>query len=254
MTLNHGLYPTEDDILEWHDTVVATNTMDREAFAATYEFSWAIQTFHCLALLQIIAIAIHKRYDVRYRDFYEAVIDASKQNPDTVIGKERKRLNEFLDAAISGQGLWHVSIPGFDPNVNWPMEEVSFLNIVQNKEHFYTEFLDLLVGPISKSLDIELDLGFAKELVDYQAALQVSPFGKPEDSLQLNNNLPAMLAERTTTWEDCEGQSVNVRIMAGIECDGDLERFAREVVWYGRKGGKFLARVEADVTVKKATA
>ena len=36
-----------------------------------------------------------------------------------------------------------------------------------------------------------------------------------------------------------------------IRFNGDLERYAREVVWYGRKGGKFRHSDVADATAAR---
>ena len=184
--LLHGT-PVSNQITEYYDLIIETSTMSHEEWLNAFCFAWAVQTFHCLGLLRLVAIEANATGFI-YRRFYEHLIYLAASDVNSVIGREFAKFRALLQSALTGD-KWDIVIPGCG-SITWPPEEAAFLGIVQRLDIFYWE------------LDAEKWPG---DLLARQKAAVIKP----------------------------------------SDYDGTLEEYAREVVWYGRKGGKKLKEKRA---------
>lgn len=244
MTMNHGSYPKDGDILEWQDTVISTNAMNLEDFRRAYAFSWVIQTFHCLGLTKTIAIALNRRFGIPYKNFYQALLDIAETKEESLLHRERAWFVEFMDKAISGKGIWHLESSLYGDGINWPPEEIAFLNLIMDKARFYSELKELFAADLGERLGLSDEQEFLSQLIEFQAASVVTPEGAIDKTMALDHDIPHLLADKSANWDSCHDKPVTVQLTSDADCEGDLQRFAREVVWYGRKGGRFLARID----------
>ena len=83
-------------------------------------------------------------------------------------------------------------------NIYWPLEEASFLNFVKEKDDFYRE-IKSFIETLALQSAVPMDKGLIDNLILYQSSGIKDPF---------------------------------------TDFAGDLEGYAREVVWYGRKSGQ----------------
>ena len=130
-------------------------------------------------------------------------------------------------------------IPKFG-NIYWPLEEATFLNLVSDKERFYTEvrhFLGALMRDLGLGLD-EVDPVLLDDIVLYESSRIIGP-NLPPQSIVLHYNLHQYLSRLRDSSARLESLPTNLGFKAETDFDGDLERYAKEVLWYGRKGGKF---------------
>lgn len=230
--------PSTDEVVEYADYAIETKTMAQEDWRRVYLFSWAVQSFHTLALTQCLALFLHLNFGLSYRTFYEMLLDFAKKNPQTLIGQELEFVDGVVDKALQG-GTWEVVMPEFG-NVKWPTEEATFLKIVCQKDRFYSEIRDFL-DRLLQRYKLDLEEGLLEDLITWQKNMVRDPFAPKSIPLSLRYNLheyfhSAYLGERI---EFVKGQYC-LNVHAKAEYGGDLETFAREAVWYGRKGGRFL--------------
>lgn len=223
----HGT-PATDPYQEHYELVVATKTMPKSDWMRAQMFAWAVQALHCLGLTRLIAQGLRRLEDVPYRTFYERILHDS--NPDGVLGKAiRFAADEYAklrDGKPWGSfSVWH-------GDITWPPEEVGFLQLVDNKEKLYSELWEIVREFSTMDLDI------LNELFEYQEALVAEPHFRDHVTLILAHDWPAFFNGQVLCEEKTE-----VRISQRVVCHGDKEQFAREVVWYGRKGGTFMNRV-----------
>lgn len=233
--------PAPGEITEYTDYVVETSTLPLEDWKRTYLFSWAVQSFHCLGLTQSLAVFLHAHHGLSYRTFYEKMLEYAAACPQTLLGREYASVRDLVENVLRGAG-WEQVIPEFG-NVTWPTEEATFLKLVENKDVFYTELVDFL-----KQLDAEfgwhINPNLMNDLMIWQKVIVMDPHSPERLEFDLDYDLLEYLerayvgSEGELVRKDCHHAAVYRR-----EYGGDLETFAREVVWYGRKGGRFQRTV-----------
>lgn len=223
-----------EEIVEYENVVVETASMPNADWQRTYLFYWMVQAFHCLGLTQYVAILLWRKFGVRYSDFYEKLIEHFGAVEETLIGKEIALIRGIIARSIVG-GRIDMILPQFG-NIYWPLEEASFLNMVTEKERFYGElrpFIGILAGISGHAVDETL----LDDAVLYQSAVVRDPH-TVERRIELEHDLHEYFSNLKSVEVPARSPS-KLLIKADREFGGDLERFAREVVWYGRKGGSF---------------
>jgi hypothetical protein len=234
--------PEPDGIEEYNDVIVETKTMPHQEWLRTYMFYWAIQGLHCLGPLKKVSMFFHKAVGLTYSDFYERVVEYFIAIPESLIGKEILAKKEVLKAAVKG-GRLDIVDQTFG-NVYWPLEEASFLHFVTNKEQFYLEIRQF-VGDLMSKCSAQFPSKVLDDVVAYQSFILKDP-SAGEESLVLSYNVTSGLEELgdKTSW--LIESPVQLEVRGGNHFAGDVERYAREVVWYGRRGGSFYHK---DITV-----
>ncbi len=228
--------PSSNPITEYHDIVIETSEMPLKDWKRAYMFAWAIQCLHGFNLTQHISIFLHHALGVSYREFYQGLLDHMAANPDSLMGREHHAIQEIMDDVIAG-GSWDVVIPKFG-NVVWPPESASFLNFAVERDTFFAEIEDFLTSFI-KSAGLDLGQSLLRDLISYQRHMMLAPGpqgGQIELEFDLHDYIEKCYLDKAT---ECRESKHTLEIVAHKDYGGDLETFAREVVWYGRKGGRF---------------
>lgn len=220
----HGT-PADDPHQEYYELVVSTKTMPAEDWMRAQMMAWAVQTFHCLGLTQAVAIALSKLSGLPYHQFYECLLGIQ----EGAIGNVIKQASlEFMD--LRKGRPWGSYNPLFG-EIIWPPEEAAFLRCVTQKAAFYAELHEILYRETS------LDKETVADLVLYQEMLVADPScGQVSRSCEYD-------------WKSfLDGGSLNKKPVTYVATPAgqykSLDEFAREVVWYGRKGGSFRNKVE----------
>jgi radical SAM superfamily enzyme YgiQ (UPF0313 family) len=233
----------EFELSEYQNVVVETNSMSREDWHRTYLFYWAVQTFHCLGLVSHVAIFFHKQFGVKYSDFYEKLMSHFSDDDASLIGGEITLTRDIVFQATNG-GRLDIVNPKFG-EIYWPLEEASFLNFVTDKKRFFGEvrnFIEVLAQDFCSPIDnVLLD-----DIILYQSSLVKDPYVSVLSiSLQYDlHDYFRRLRDKETTPNISHSL---LKIKGDRNFAGDLESYAREIVWYGRKGGRFHY---ADVVVE----
>lgn len=225
----------EAELSEYQNVVVETNSMSREDWHRTYLFYWAVQAFHCLGLVSHIAILFHKEFSVQYSDFYEKLINYFSAHETSLIGREIVATRNVVFQSTNG-GRLDIVNPKFG-EIYWPLEEASFLNFVTDKKKFFGEIRDF-IETLAQSLGYEIDNNLLDDIVLYQSALVKDPHIS-ELSISLQYNLHGYFSSLRDEKTILSNSPSLLKIKGDKSFDGDLESYAREIVWYGRKGGHF---------------
>jgi putative methyltransferase len=230
--------PEPESVQEYHDVIIETESMSNEDWRRTYIFYWAIQAFHCLGLLRHIAIFSCKQLGIKYSDFYERLIDYFVDNKGTLIGQQISLVKNLVDSAVKGTGRLDLVLPEFG-NIYWPLEEASFLVFIVYKHKFYDEirsFVEMLASQFNQSVDRTI----LDDLILYQSAIVKDPNAPEISSIVLRHDFYEYFRVMDNTIiPNLEHFSVRLIIRADLNFAGNLEDYAREVVWYGRRSGRF---------------
>jgi hypothetical protein len=224
-------------VVEYTESVVQTNSLPERSFKQAFLYAWAVQAFHCFGLTQHLSLYCRFQFGLRYRFFYERLVEFANDNPGSLLGDEFQKVSRLLDSAVEGGG-WGIVLPQFG-DVVWPTEEATFLTLVCNKDRFYSEISKFL-GSLLSSDGGSMDEYQVNALLTYQKSMIIDPFTPSNLTIDLGYNFHEYFegiyqgAPRTL-----EKSATRLAITPEWTFDGDLELYARTVVWYGRKSNKF---------------
>lgn len=220
-----------NDIPEYYDLVVATDSMDSSMWVRSTMFFIYIQNYHQLGLLQFFAIYLFHEKNVKYNEFYGRLIDWSEANKQTLCGEIYSKFSEKLSGVPLGNGSRSYSNPIYG-NTVWPLEEGVFLDILPNSDRFYNEiegFLNLFEieqtvysnllayqkGMLKLPNKEKSEISLAYDFYNYFKGIYVHSYSRLEKK---NVILHAVDKKSAKTWKE----------------------YAVENVWYGRNDSRVL--------------
>ena len=227
-----------NDIPEYYDLVVATDSMASSMWVQSTLFFIYIQNYHQLGLLQFFAIYLFHEKNVKYREFYGKLIKWSKDNTQTLCGEIYSSFNEKLSGVPLGKGSRSYTNAIYG-NTVWPLEEAVFLEILPNSDRFYNEiegFLGLFEieqtiysslmayqkGMLKLPNKVKSEISLAYDFYNYFKRIYVHSYGSLEKK---NLILHAADKKFAKTWKE----------------------YAVENVWYGRNDSRCIF---SDITVE----
>jgi radical SAM superfamily enzyme YgiQ (UPF0313 family) len=227
--------PISGDVKEYYDVVIETSTMPERDWRRAYKLSWAIQALHCMPVLQSVAILMARIAGVSISSFYLALIQEGEREGRTLLGEQISRVDQIIDGILSGTSS-DIILPMFG-DIVWPLEEASFLTFSYARDRFYREARQIL-----RSMADRNGWEVSDTVIDDALAYQWNTIVHPDDSGRVKLHL------RHNVHEFVQGQhlgapvplrrgSYDIEIDRGAGYDGDWVVYAREAVWYGRKGG-----------------
>jgi len=227
--------PLENDVQEFSHIVIANSTMPVEDWKESYLFAWMVQCFHLLGLTRCISIFLFFEKGIGYDYFYKDFQEFLQKHPETVAGsaytKTRKILDDVLEEVPGSAFTYYDAIFG---GILWPPEEGGYLEILRDVDKFYQEIESFLKK-------FQIDELLFQDLLQYQRNVIRKPFDK-EHTITLQYNLCEYFEHNISGG----GYAVPVKkekctfTVRGKKIYERWDEFAREVVWYGRKGGDTL--------------
>ena len=223
---------------ENNSVVIATKDMSESEWIDANIFVAVTGAFHNLGLLQCFAIYLFNEKNIRYTDFYLGLIEFFKSNPDSVAGRIYADLYKKLNDVTNNLGTCETLLPEFG-NVNWPIEEWYFLQIIKDFDLFFEEINGYL-----NSFGIEDNI--FSELFKYQKNMIKRPCVK-DFSFNIGYDFPAYFSN-VYNGKHSVLNKANLMIKIHNEnCKTNYPDYARETVWYGRKGGRIMYKEEIDI-------
>lgn len=225
----YHVVPNKDGIPEYSKIVVATSTLSREDWIKCNILHVFVRAFHNLGLLQCIAIYLYYEKNVRYMDFYCSLIDYAKNNPDSICGKIYIWLDKKYREILKNSG----SLTCYDPvfgELTWPLEEGSFLKVIKDYKVFYNEIRSFVKDYI-ESVDL------IEDLFNYQTAVVKNPYSK-KAVLDLKYDFYKYFTDVYNGHVGSLVKRQNRIVIDSSEISDNLVEYARETIWFGRKGGQ----------------
>ena len=227
----HAQISAADEVPEFSRIITSTCTMPETDWKRCALFSACVSCFHHLGLLQLPALYLYFERGVRYVDFYDALLDFLLRDPNGVFSELRRRFDDILDR--------HAAAVFSDPRfglVAWGVEEYAFLRTVYEKSAFYAAADDFLARYLP-------DDAFRTELLRYQSFV-IKTVGAPADGFSgAYAWKPYFASLLRNERASLEKRPVSYRI-SDPDVYTDWAVYAREVVWFGRRGGKYIYSAE----------
>ena len=225
----YHVVPNKDGIPEYSKIVVATSTLSREDWIKCNILHVFVRAFHNLGLLQCIAIYLYYEKNVRYMDFYCNLIDYAKNNPESICGKIYIWLDKKYREILNNSGSLTCYDPAFG-ELTWPLEEGSFLKVIKDYNVFYNEIRSFVKNYIENA-----DL--FEDLFSYQSAVVKNPYSK-KAVLDLKYDFYKYFTDIYNGHVGSLIKRQNRIVIDSSEISDNLVEYARETVWFGRKGGQ----------------
>ena len=157
----HSSLPSEDDIPEFTNMIIATNDMPFQDMIRSIMFCTCVQCFHHIGLLKFFAIYVRQELNVPYLEFYQTLLAYIFSNENTLLGRLFSSFQEQCRDFSNGEWSYYNEKFG---KIGWFLEEGAFLEIVSEFDVFWKEIL-----PFLKSFEIEPSV--FKNLCRYQRFL-----------------------------------------------------------------------------------
>ena len=228
-----------DDILEYEPIIVGTDSMSTSQWKKAYKFTVFLQGFHYLGLLQAVFIILRHEYGITYSDFIESLVDYGEKNKQSFLNKELNIIEGLLNKMLSKKSYAQF-VDGFE-QIAWPPEEAMFLRTIENFDIFYDEVYKALTTKIQK---LNEDKNFLDDLISYQKNLVVHYRDEKEKTIKLRYNIHEYFKDlREGKLSHLQSGNFDYSFVPKKDYSKAKELFSREVLWYGRKGGKFFHTV-----------
>lgn len=225
----YHVVPHSKGIPEYSKIVVSTSTMSKEDWIKCNILHVFVRTFHNLGLLQCLAIYLYYEKKIKYMDFYCSLIDWAKENPDSICGRIYAWLENKYREILENKG----SLTCYDPDfgeLTWPLEEGSFLKVVKEYSAFFEEIIPFADKFIS-------DKALLSDILKYQKAVVKNPYSKRSE-LELQYDFYKFFTEIYNGNYSALIKRENKISLDSEEVSADLIEFAKDTVWFGRKGGQ----------------
>ena len=225
-----------DDIPEQSKIVTSTYSMTTDDWKKMNLFSFVVQAFHHMGLLQFFALYLYNEGICSYKEFYNSLLEYLLSKPELVGGNVLKQIAEYLEAVICEEGTLSCSDERFG-KVQWPFEEYIYLCIIYEAEKFYDEMI-----PFLKNFNIDENV-FA-ELLTFQENIMKMPF-RNEFDFHIKYDFLSYFKDMLN-GKNTEIKKADTIIKINPEPFRTWEEFAKVVAWYGRKNGRSTYLKEAD--------
>lgn len=214
-----------DDIEEFSSIVTSTYSMTEQDWKKMNLFSFAVQCYHHMGILQFFALYLYNEGICSYKDFYSSLLDYILTHGDTVAGRIFAKINACLDDVLSEKGTLSCADERFG-KVLWPFEEYAYLCTIYEIDRFYDEITDFLQR-------FGIDGEFFSRLMEFQRKMPKRPF-EENITLELSHDFLsyflAALDGKKPVLEKAENTlSIEAKPFAS------WEEFSKKVAWYGRK-------------------
>jgi len=228
-----------DDILEYEPIIVGTDSMSTSQWKKAYKFTVFLQGFHYLGLLQAVFIILRHEYGITYSDFIESLVDYGEKNKQSFLNKELNIIEGLLNKMLNKKSYAQF-VDGFE-QIAWPPEEAMFLRTIENFDIFYDEVYKALTTKIPK---LNEDKNFLDDLISYQKNLVVHYRDEEEKKIKLRYNIHEYFKDlREGKLSHLQSGNFDYSFVPKKDYSKAKKLFSREVLWYGRKGGKFFHTV-----------
>lgn len=215
-----------NSIKEFSDNIISTYSMTLGDWKRSYIFALYAQGLHTMCLTMMIAIYLCNEKGIGYKQFYEGLINWSKDNPETLCGELYCECADFVDAVIDGRDSFKSVFEGFG-KTTWGFDEYLFMKGAVNPDRFYSDIKNYVAS-------YGADEDIMSDLIKYQRGI-IKKMNMTRMDIELNydfeayfdavlNNKCAELVKRKNTVTVTEENPVTT-----------IDEYAKEYVWYGRR-------------------
>lgn len=209
--------------------VTETNSFSREEWVEGHQYRWLIIFGHYLGPLQFISRSLNKIYNIPFRNFYDKVINFGKANKNSFIGKQYYQIKNNLDLVLQNKRFWGGIVEGVG-DINWNVDESTCIELANgNKDKFYDEIEKFILTTYP-----QIDPQILNDIICYQRHRLSDPHETYPQRKHFQFNIHDVVENGCTLLKE-----PNMIIFDAKNYNSDIFSWAKEVIWFGRRVGKY---------------
>ncbi len=237
LTEQHCKVHNAEDVEEKDEIVVSTNSMSMDQWKKSTVFSWFFQLVYSLRIGIFPLLYLQFKHGQKPTKFIEFAIEHNDgENIESILDLFRR----MSDGIPNGQPR-DVVMEG--SSIYWPVEEVAFVMVSENKDAFYAEFQELLFKYL-KIHNIEAQDEIS-DIMKYQKCCVISRSEK-SGSVRLSMNVPEYFEKLRLYNKDAVLNYSPCSIKPEVSNCMNRHEFALKALVYGRKGDGMLGDLHVD--------
>lgn len=214
-----------DTIPEWSKVVTSTYSMTNDDWKKMNLFSFAVQCYHHMGILQFFALYLYNEGLCSYKEFYSSLLEFILSDSETVAGRAFAQIEKYLDCVLNETGTLSCADERFG-KVLWPFEEYAYLCTVYEIDKFYDEMTDFL-----SRFGIEENV--FNQLIAFQRIMPKRPF-EENITLELSYDFLGYFLDSLDGKKTALEKAENT-LTVEAKPFKSWEEFSKKVAWYGRK-------------------
>jgi putative methyltransferase len=238
----HGEERPPDFVQEYEEVVIQTDSMSFEDWKDSLRFSYTLMLFHSLKMAYFVMIFLLDRYGARMSEFIQFVADRRFRPGVDMLENELDFYDSLIRRMVE-EGEHRGTILREYGDLYWDVEEASFLRLTRDIDRFYVQLTRVVIDFLaSKNIASEADRDLLDQVMRYQRLRMPHQNAIDASTLEVafDWNLPEYFEKRFTPHVvDLQSVPTWMKITPR-DWQGDLPRFARDSILWGRKSGTML--------------
>lgn len=215
-----------NEIPEYSEIVVATNTLSMDKWVRTVLFSCYVQALHNLGLTRAVSVFLRYEKEISYLEFYSALLSFFEHAKGNLVNRVFNDVYELANGVARGKNAWVSKIEKFG-NITYGFEEIIFLELASDLDKFFDEIRSFFSKFCIKEKLLENLLYYQKNII--------KSLNRKEIVLDLNYDFYGYFNNIYTGAYAPLKKAENKLKILDNKMVADWVDYAREIVWYGRR-------------------
>ena len=225
---------SEINDFEREHMVVSSRTMSKEEYKDCTVFRWMFMFGHYLGTVQFVSRFLNNAYDIRFRDFYmNLMIYMQEKNGHGFLGEQYAKTEQALSDVLIAKSPWGRVVPEIRENFAWDFEEATVLEVMKNKDIFYSEIKEFVIS----NYDIPEDV--LDQLLRYQRSAILNPDLSYPRNEKFHYNIHDAIHNNAALK-----QQVQILRFDGKNYNGDFYEYGKETLWWGRRVAAYKNKIK----------
>ena len=221
----------DNSIPEYEDISISTSSFTLDELKEMYLFTWATLTLHHLGILEVVSKYYHQVQNLQFMKFNEALFEYCNSQ-HSIFSDEYEKVVNHRDDGLAGKGWNHFDSELGD--INWPIEEATWLRFASNKSKLEIEILSFL-----KFLENKYNFCTNENILKDLAKFQTFVLSTRDDirEVKLDNfeyDWKSFFVSKTELKQIKKSYYYNNKVL-----ENDPLQWVIKTIWYGRISKKY---------------
>ena len=221
----------DNSIPEYEDISISTSSFTLDELKEMYLFTWATLTLHHLGILEVVSKYYHQVHNLQFMKFNEALFEYCNSQ-HSIFSDEYEKVVNHRDDGLAGKGWNHFDSELGD--INWPIEEATWLRFASNKSKLEIEILSFL-----KFLENKYNFCTNENILKDLAKFQTFVLSTRDDIREVKSDnfeydWKSFFVSKTELKQIKKSYYYNNKVL-----ENDPLQWVIKTIWYGRISKKY---------------
>lgn len=214
----------KQEITEYNNAVIETNTLSREDWVYCVVFSCIIQAFHNIGLFRLAAMYLRNEFNISYYEIYSMIAEFSQNPANKACHGVYSTVKAFAEGMTQRKNSWAVPCEGLG-DICWQFDEIYFLKSLESADEIYDELEAFFVDKFGKDK--------LKPVFDFQRNVLRRPCSEKNEIVSDYDFYSYFKRIYEGGYDPAEKKKTVITVSGDKLCESLLD-YACSVVWYGR--------------------